>query len=217
MANTSGIILILGAGSRVGKGVAQFFAMKGYRVALVARSLKETDSTGDQLNIKADLAKSDEIIEAFTRVKTKWGIPNVVVYNAAAGTMSPPDDPFGIPFSGFQSDMNINCFGVFVAAQQAMLGFRGLPADSFPTFMSVGAGKSASAHMMMAATNDYKNQGYRFYFVDERKPDGSPAFQIDAEAHAKMFWELVQAEAQLPWLQTFVKGVGYNDFGPYEL
>jgi len=81
MSGKSPVILILGAGPRVGQEVARTFASKGYKVALAARSLKEADSTDDQLNITSDFANPDDIVSAFTRVKEVLGIPSVVVYN----------------------------------------------------------------------------------------------------------------------------------------
>lgn len=53
----------------------------------------------------------------------------------------------------------------------------------------------------------------RFYYADERNPDGSPAYGgIDGEAHGKYYLELSEGESQGPWQQTFVKGAGYKDF-----
>lgn len=52
----------------------------------------------------------------------------------------------------------------------------------------------------------------RFYYVDERKADGTAIFKVDGEAHGKLLWELAEAKTQGPWLQTFVKGVGYKSF-----
>lgn len=57
----------------------------------------------------------------------------------------------------------------------------------------------------------------RFYYADERKADGSAIYKVSGEAHGTLFWELAEAKAQGPWLQTFIKGVGYKDFGPYRL
>lgn len=79
--STSPIILILGAGPNIGQAVAKTFASKGYKVALAARSLREADSTENQLNIKSDFANPDDVVNAFTRVKKELGIPSVVVYN----------------------------------------------------------------------------------------------------------------------------------------
>lgn len=82
----------------------------------------------------------------------------------------------------------------------------------------------------MAAAAAYKDRGFkyvisaalegvggetnicRFYYVDERRADGAAIFKVDREAHGKLCWELAEAKTQGPWLQTFVKGVGYKNF-----
>lgn len=81
MPSTSPVILILGAGPNIGQAVARIFASKGYRVALASRSLKEVDSTENELNITCDFANSDDVVTAFKKVKKVFGIPSVVVYN----------------------------------------------------------------------------------------------------------------------------------------
>lgn len=87
MAAKSPVILILGAGPNIGQSVARKFASKGYKVALAARSLKEGDSTEKQLIIPSDLSKTNDVINAFAKVKEVFGIPSVVVYN---GELSSP-------------------------------------------------------------------------------------------------------------------------------
>lgn len=53
----------------------------------------------------------------------------------------------------------------------------------------------------------------RFYYADERKPDGSPGgVNIDGEAHGKLYAELADTQSQGEWQQTFVKGEGYKKF-----
>lgn len=105
-----------------------------------------------------------------------------------------------------------------------------------PSLFDQGVGKSGGAHMVWVAATAYKDRGfksvfsfllffslskmlncYRFYYADERKADGSAKYRVDGEAHAKLFWGLAQAKSQGPWLQSFVKDVGYKDFGPYGL
>jgi hypothetical protein len=76
--------------------------------------------------------------------------------------------------------MAINTASAFAAAQQAVLGFAELPAHAaraffftgnilnvtaLPSFMDAGAGKSASAHMMMAAAAAYKDRGFKYALV----------------------------------------------------
>jgi hypothetical protein len=70
--------------------------------------------------------------------------------------------------------------------------------------LSIGAGKSATAHIIQSAAAAYKDRGFRyvfladdedygkltgcrFYYADERKVDGSAAyFDIDGEAHGSL-------------------------------
>jgi hypothetical protein len=52
----------------------------------------------------------------------------------------------------------------------------------------------------------------RFYYGDERKADGTAIYRVDGEAHAKLYWGLAEAKMQGPWMQTFVKGLGYKKF-----
>ena len=54
---------------------------------------------------------------------------------------------------------------------------------------------------------------FRFYYADERKADGSPAYSgISGEAHGKFYLQLAEGKEQGPWQQTFVGGVGYKQF-----
>lgn len=90
MATKSPVVLILGAGPNIGQAVARTFASKGYKVGLAARSLKGADSTENQLNIPSDLSKTDDVLNAFAKVKEVFGVPSVVVYN---GMLSSPTVP----------------------------------------------------------------------------------------------------------------------------
>ena len=78
---TAPVLLLLGAGPRIGKSLASAFAAKDYNIALVARSIREDDSTPNQLNIKADLSDPSSIPSIFSKVKEVLGLPTVVVYN----------------------------------------------------------------------------------------------------------------------------------------
>jgi NAD(P)-dependent dehydrogenase (short-subunit alcohol dehydrogenase family) len=67
------VVLILGAGSNIGKAVAHIFSSRGYKVALAARSLQKADSTDNQLNIPSDLAKTEDVVNAFTMARKVLG------------------------------------------------------------------------------------------------------------------------------------------------
>lgn len=83
MPSVSPIAFILGAGANVGENVARAFAANGYRIALAARSLKEEDSTPNQLNIRSDFTDPNSVVQGFEKVKAELGLPSVVIYNGA--------------------------------------------------------------------------------------------------------------------------------------
>lgn len=81
MSTTSPIILIFGAGPRIGTSIAKAFTAKGYKVALTSRKASEADNTANQIHIQSDLADPHTVVNAFSQVKASLGIPSVVVYN----------------------------------------------------------------------------------------------------------------------------------------
>lgn len=81
MSATSPIILILGAGPRIGTSVAKVFAAKGYKVALTSRKASEANNTANEIHIQSDFADPGNVVSAFSQVKAALGIPSVVVYN----------------------------------------------------------------------------------------------------------------------------------------
>lgn len=66
--------------------------------------------------------------------------------------------------------------------------------------------------MIQSLAAHFKEQGFRFYFVDERTPEAKAMRYISGKGHAEMFLQLVEAEEQGPVLATFVKGKGYVAF-----
>ncbi|KAL4874966.1 putative short-chain dehydrogenase [Aspergillus karnatakaensis] len=223
------VVLILGAGPNIGHHVARAFAANGYKVAPTSRRPPtEDNSTTNQIHIQSDLSDLHSVAGVFARVKQSLGIPSVVIYNAAAATSNEDKNPLSLPLADFTRDLNINTTSAFVAAQEATLAFAELPdstsrtyiytgnvlnTTTIPSLLSLGVGKSATAHIIQSAAAAYSDRGFKFYYTDERKPDGAPAyFDVDGEAHAKFYLKLAGGKSQGPWLQTFVKGVGYKSF-----
>jgi hypothetical protein len=53
----------------------------------------------------------------------------------------------------------------------------------------------------------------RFFYVDERKPDGaSKGMAIDGPAHGEFVASLIEDIGKVPWHATFVAGEGYTKF-----
>ncbi|XXG98319.1 hypothetical protein Hte_004642 [Hypoxylon texense] len=226
------VVLILGAGPRVGASVAEKFASNGYKVAVASRSGTGAKTANGFLSLKADFTKPDSIPGVFAAVKTEFkASPNVVIYNAASLTPPPDKDSFlSIPVESVTSDLNINTISPYVAAQQAVSGWETLPKDTKKTFIytgnilnisispvplmaDLGMGKSASSFWINLADITYSARGYRFFYADERQKDGkSKGAAIDGPAHADFFAQLADHEGNVPWLATFVKDQGYVQF-----
>lgn len=174
------VILILGAGPRVGAAVAQKFSSGGYKVALASRKGTGSKTSEGYLSLKADFSNPSTIADLFHTVKAELSAyPSVVVYNAAAMT-PPPDDkqPLSIPAQSLTADLNVNTISPYVAAQEAIKGWETLSPEIKKTFiytgnisnvkilpvpmtMSLSVGKSASSYWIGFADTMYAARGYR--------------------------------------------------------
>ncbi|KZT25031.1 putative short chain type dehydrogenase [Neolentinus lepideus HHB14362 ss-1] len=226
---SSPVLLVLGAGPNVGLAVARKFAKQGYKVALAARNPNDEVSKAADLVLKADFSDPSAVVSTFDKVKEKLGIPTVVVYNAYSVHLT-PEDPFSISVTDFNTDMVVNTTSAFAAAQEATRGFDQLPADASKTFIftgnnlnipgrrllvatSSGTGKSATAHFIANAASANLSKGYKYYYADERTPEGETVkFDNSGDAHGEFYYDLAQDPKQGAWLATFVKGKGYVDF-----
>jgi hypothetical protein len=97
---------------------------------------------------------------------------------AAAAAFYPKDDPFQVDLDTFKNHLDINTTSVFVAIKESLASFTSssLPASAsrtfiytgnamnfapFPGAVTLGVGKSASAHMIHAAADAYAPKGYK--------------------------------------------------------
>jgi hypothetical protein len=71
--------LILGTGPRTGESVTKAFTSRGYKAAIASRS-RELQTQGGWISMPVVLANPSQVVEAFQRVESTWGPPNVVIY-----------------------------------------------------------------------------------------------------------------------------------------
>ncbi|KAJ6123707.1 hypothetical protein N7471_011024 [Penicillium samsonianum] len=225
------IVLILGAGANVGTAVAHRFSQDGYQVAISARRIANGISPEGYIMIKADLSEKTAVPRIFEKVKSAAGIPSVVIYNAATFTPPPPDAPLSLSPEALDRDIWVNTLSAIIAADYAAKGFEQLPESAKKTFiytgnwlnttisassalLTLGVGKAASAYWIGSANQTYSQKGYRFYYADQRTPEGtSMRTGVDGVAHAEFFKQLAdRQDPSVPWLATFVKGKGYINF-----
>ncbi|KAF5008876.1 hypothetical protein FDECE_4900 [Fusarium decemcellulare] len=234
MSPPSKILLVLGAGKNIGQGVANKFRSAGYRVALVSRSAEDRKTTPEgDITLRADLSNPSVVPGIFTAVKeTLGGPPSVVVYNAA--TLVPPTDPqnpFTVPVESFESTLALLNTSPYIAAREAVAGFEAAGGDivkafiytgnnlagatnPLPLLISLGTGKSAASYWIGSASGFYKEKGYKFYFADERSPEGHgvPLEKLSGKAAGEFYWELAEKTQDIPWFATYVAGKGYVHF-----
>ncbi|KAI5459032.1 hypothetical protein BGZ63DRAFT_361000 [Mariannaea sp. PMI_226] len=234
MSPQSKILLVLGAGKNIGQGVADKFRSAGYRVALVSRSANHGEKTPEgDLTLRADLSDVSSVPPVFAEVKKAFGgPPSVVVYNAA--TLTAPEDPenlFTVPIEKFEQNLVVLNTSPYIAAREAISGFETLDKDTpkafiytgnllagrtqpVPLYVVLGTGKSAASYWIGSASGIYKDKGYKFYFADERSPEGQgvPSGKLSGKAAGDFYWQLSEEENDIPWFATFVAGKGYVYF-----
>lgn len=76
---SSPVVLIIGAGARVGAATADTFASAGYRVAVSSRTNKGANDKHQHFEF--DATKPETMPDLFSRVHKALGIPQVVIYN----------------------------------------------------------------------------------------------------------------------------------------
>ncbi|KFA80360.1 hypothetical protein S40288_10009 [Stachybotrys chartarum IBT 40288] len=108
------VILIFGAGPRIGQSVGETFKAQGYKIAFASRALKTSGSTSDELHIPTDCSSPDAVINAFNKVHRTWGAPHVV-YNAYAHQENNPKDVFEVPLDVFTRSAYVNIISGYVA------------------------------------------------------------------------------------------------------
>ncbi|OHE99083.1 short-chain dehydrogenase/reductase SDR [Colletotrichum orchidophilum] len=228
------VLLILGAGRNIAAGVASRFGAAGYAVALVSRSFPQGPATPDpetgHLRIRADLADPSQVTFAFTETRRHFGgtAPRVVVYNAASMSRPPDaDNIFSLPLAQIERDVNIMSSSAWIAAGEAVRGWSEAGTEEarkgrfiytgnllnqtvwpVPALVTSGIGKNAAWYWVNAADALYKEtKGWRFFYADERKEDGTFVGSTPgAESNGKFYLELAEGAQDLPSTVTFVDG-----------
>lgn len=117
----SKIVLVTGGGSGIGRSCAVALAKDGYRVVVTGRrqdALEETvELMGGGTALSADITSASEVDALYDKIKTEHGRLDVLFNNAGNNV---PAAPIGdVSPEDFQTVMNVNLFGAFLAARGA--------------------------------------------------------------------------------------------------
>lgn len=75
------VLLIFGAGPRIGLATIKKFSSEGYKVAVVSRNPSKELQEAADLVVPANLKDPEQIKPVFERVIQELGVPHVVIYN----------------------------------------------------------------------------------------------------------------------------------------
>ena len=108
--------LIVGAGSGLSASLFRLLTKEGFHVALAARNTQKLSAFKEALLLECDAVDAPQVDKAFDSVEKKWGVPDLVVYNAGYRTRGPVAqlDPAEV-----RKTLEVSAFGGFLVGQAA--------------------------------------------------------------------------------------------------
>src|SRR3954471_2135927 len=134
--------LIVGAGSGLSGSLARLLTAEGWQVGLAARNPDKLSS--ETFNIKCDATDAAQVEQAFAAFENKFGVPNLVVYNASYRTRGPFVD---LKAEEVKRTLEVSAFAGFLVGQSAAK--RMLPRGSGAIFFT-GASASVKGYAQSA-------------------------------------------------------------------
>ncbi len=114
--------IVTGAGSGIGRVVAEAFDAAGYRVVLSGRrraTLEQTAGamTGGPLIVEADVSEPDQVERLFARTQDAFGRLDVLFNNAGIFTRAAPIDEINL--ADWRASLDTNLTGAFLCTRAA--------------------------------------------------------------------------------------------------
>jgi NAD(P)-dependent dehydrogenase (short-subunit alcohol dehydrogenase family) len=188
---TGKLAVVTGASRGIGLAAAQALAGAGATVVRLARSL-DPGVQGQFRDLRCDLARSDEIGEACSRILREWGPPAIVVQNAGAFLLAPFEatDPTELDLL-----LTLNLRAPFILAQGLLPAMRAVGEGSHITIGSVSdhvaypenSAYTATKHglrgLHLALAAEYRGTGVRFTLVSPGATDTPIWDRFDPDQH----------------------------------
>jgi NAD(P)-dependent dehydrogenase (short-subunit alcohol dehydrogenase family) len=115
--------MITGAGSGVGRAVANALSAGGWKLVLVGRKRETLDETAkglktESLVVTADVGDPAQVKNVFAQIKSKFGRLDLLFNNAGMGTPAIPIED--LSFEQWQAVVGVNLTGAFLCTQEAV-------------------------------------------------------------------------------------------------
>lgn len=200
------VIAIVGAGAGVSAGIARKFGRNGFAVVLLARTRASLDRQVAELEVRgvdahglvADASDKGSLAEAFALLEENFGVPEVLVYNAGANTIS---NPSVLAEEDLISDFTVNVVGALSCSRLVIpqMAERGSGTILFTGGM---LGLKPVASRTSASISKAGLRNLAFTLSDELAPLGlkvgtvtiggvvKPGTFFDPDLIAESYWEL---------------------------
>ena len=135
-------VVVTGGGTGLGKAIASEFARLGANLAILSRKPEHLDAARDAITaigaeaecIECDIRDADSISTAFDAIEARFGLPGVLVNNAAANFPSPSED---LSPNAWRTVVDITLNGTFLMCRE--YGRRLLAVGTPGSIINVGA------------------------------------------------------------------------------
>jgi NAD(P)-dependent dehydrogenase (short-subunit alcohol dehydrogenase family) len=158
--------LIVGAGKGLSGSLGRLLESEGFSVALAARNPDKLETKG--LALRCDATDPAQVEAAFAAVEARWGVPDLVVYNASYRTRGPIAelDPAEV-----EKSIRVTAYAGFLVAQRAAKAM--LPRGSGAIFFT-GASASVKGYANSApfAMGKFALRGLAQSMARELAPKG---------------------------------------------
>lgn len=233
------IALVAGAGPGLGAALAKRFAEAGMRVALAARNRAAIERLAREVSAEtgatlkaysADVTEERAVRALFAELRSHWGEPDLVVYNAGAYR---PQGILEASAADFEHCWRVGCLGGFLVGQEAARGmverghgtilFTGATASlrGGARFFNLAVGKFGLRALAQSMARELGPKGVHVGHVvidggirekdDPRAPDLPEDALLEPEAIAETYYQLHRQprsawtlELDLrPWVERF--------------
>ena len=110
------IALIVGAGSGLSGSLCRLLQKEGFHVALAARDAGKLSGFSNALPVQCDAVDAAAVERAFAAVQAKWGVPDLVVYNASYRVRGPLVE---LDAAEVERTLQVSAFAGFLVGQAA--------------------------------------------------------------------------------------------------
>ncbi|GAB2681239.1 SDR family NAD(P)-dependent oxidoreductase [Kribbella swartbergensis] len=193
--------MIVGAGPGIGAAVARRFAWAGLSVGLIARSETTVKAvadgiSGDVLPLTADSTDEVGLRAALDRLVDEYGVPDVVVYNAA---IIQPDAIGDLTARQHLDAWAVNVVGAITTAAHVVPAMAERGSGSFiitggmpepkPAYVSLSLGKAGVRTLVTLLDQQYGDSGIHAASVTVSGAV-APGTAYDPDLIAEHYWRL---------------------------